>query len=521
MTSELSDAAVKFVRCFRALWLHPDFKPGFGGLTGERVVTEAAADAQRLPHTGRAVRGTGGVQVQVRDVGPSWGTPTLHNVVFDSLIRARSSPKADERGRLEAIERDAHEAYIALRDTCLQSGELGLRLFESRAFKHHEPDEARLLVARAEAEGFEDFPLAISPVVEDALTDAGFLWDERATFNAWEDTGVNMARSLAELEAREFHEYDVLTFLNGPLVDHEQPIAIGHLPSNPEAVVTICYADDSTLRRARHEGFSLVSDPLPASIRSANTVVTIALKVHVNAPVEAYLSLYPEASQWMVRVLDVLRIAHPAEIGISGLRISPHSRYTPMIRRSHSWEFEPDSAPLRGRRTIFPPPAEVVADEEIEVVRSLLPTYLAGLERKGLDVALHRFRDSYDRYAAGDPNRLLDVAIAFEALLLNDGPNKELSYRLSLRGARWLNESAEDRRHSFRVLQTLYEMRSKIAHGATFNTLRSKDLTRLRLVLTEAPALLRRALRHVLEGRGPSSMSDEQLREWWMTIELS
>jgi hypothetical protein len=513
-------SATNLIQSLSALWLHADFRPPTSGSTGGGVWTEAAVNARCLPNTGRAVRGTPGVVVRVTDGGSSWGSFGLHDVVFPSLLRARDWPKDASEGELESIERALHEAYVALREACHQTGELSVRLFESRGFKHYEPEEARALAARSDSER-GDFLMGISPVVEDALRDAGFLWENRADFDGWDRTAENVAASLAELAIREFHEYDVLAFLNGPLVDSFDTIPIGTLPNDSSAVIALAYADDASLRRARHEGYSLSVDDLPTSIRSANTLLTFTVRVDVGAPVTTYLNVYPAAARLVVRIVDVLRIVQPSEIGVGGLRVSARSRYAPMIRRSRSWDFEPEVAPYQSRRSIFPAPAQTMTENEAQAARSLLDVHLAGFDRSGLTVALQRFRDSYERYESADPNRLLDVAIAFEALLLNDGPNKELAYRLSLRGARWLSQGQPARMETFRTLQSLYDMRSKIAHGATLGTLKQKEVARLEAVLEQAPTLLRQALRIVFEGNGPSSMRGDELREWWMTVELS
>jgi hypothetical protein len=516
-------AVSRLVGGFRVLWLHPEFKPERGGSSGGGVWTEAAADARRLPETGRAVRGSAGVTVQVRGsfYDPWRSTPTLHGLVIRSLIRARDWPKDAQGGDIELLEQEANESYYALVDACRRAGQLAARLYEARGFKHYEPDEVQARMASHDKDYLEDLPIALTVVIEDALTGSGFTWEGLAEFDEWDKTAHLTTESLVELATRQFYEYDVLAYLSGPLVDQADPITIGLLPDHDGSVITLTYADDTTLRRATHEGPSLEGDDLPLSIRHSNTIVTFPVRVAVDAPVEAYLHVYRFGAERMVRIVDVLRIAQPAAIGLAGLRVSPRSRYTPMIRRAYAWEFEPDAAPYQTRRMIYPPPDEPISSEEIETVRRLLAIHLPGVERKGFGVALRRFRDSYERYPEGDYNRLLDIAIAFEALILNDGPDKELSYRLRLRGARWLEDTIEGRREVFRSLQHLYELRSRIAHGETTDSLKPKDVVRLREVMVRAPELLRRALRYVLEGRGPAGTKDEQIREWWRDLELS
>lgn len=366
----LAEAVARLVSAFRALWLHPEFKPDRGGSSGGGVWTEAAADARRLPETGKPVRGSVGVTVQVRDSSyDSWrSVPTLHGLVFNSLVRARDWPSRAQGGDLDVLEQGANEAYHALAGASRGAGQLAARLYEARGFKHHEPDEVSARVASADSDYLADLPIALSMVVEDALTDTGFTWEELAAFDGWDRVAKILTESLVELARREFQEYDVLAYLNGPLVDQSEPVPIGSLPDHDNPVVSLAYADDASLRRAKHEGFSLSADDLPLSIRHANTVVTYTVRVPVAAPVEAFLRVYPFAAQHMVRILDVLRIAQPFEVGLAGLRVSPRSRYTPMIPPIRVFPRPGAAADVRQRgaakrpaaahASLRPPPAE-------------------------------------------------------------------------------------------------------------------------------------------------------------------
>lgn len=139
---------------------------------------------------------------------------------------------------------------------------------------------------------------------------------------------------------------------------------------------------------------------------------------------------------------------------------------------------------------------------------------------RGFEVGIRRFRDSWERYSPDDPERLLDIAIAFEAIFLNDGVNRELRYRLALRAARFLADSVSDRQMVFRTMTMHYDFRSAIAHGDTPTTLRPKDAERLASVLVEAPRLLREVIRRFVLGAGPRGLAGEELCAWWRSLEL-
>jgi hypothetical protein len=141
---------------------------------------------------------------------------------------------------------------------------------------------------------------------------------------------------------------------------------------------------------------------------------------------------------------------------------------------------------------------------------------------KGLETAMRRFRASFDRYQPSDPEGLLEAAIAFEAILLNDsGDNhQELGYRLRLRVARFLTEDLEERLRIFDLLRNLYNFRSRIAHGDTLNDMKTKDQEKLKVVVKEAPEILKKLLLKVMETTEMRGLTKEQLGTWWRRVEL-
>jgi hypothetical protein len=120
-----------------------------------------------------------------------------------------------------------------------------------------------------------------------------------------------------------------------------------------------------------------------------------------------------------------------------------------------------------------------------------------------------------------EPERLLDIAFAFEAIILNDGDNKELSYRLALRAARLLGKTLKERHEIFDSVKKLYDFRSKIAHGETLDTMKPKDALKLQQVLTRAPRILKDAIIEMILGNAPRGLQDStKIGEWWRDLEL-
>ena len=120
-----------------------------------------------------------------------------------------------------------------------------------------------------------------------------------------------------------------------------------------------------------------------------------------------------------------------------------------------------------------------------------------------------------------ESERLLDIAFAFEAIFLNDGENKELSYRLALRAARLLGKTLTERHEIFDSVKKLYDFRSKIAHGETLDTMKPKDALKLQQVLTRVPRILKDAIIEMILGNAPRGLQDStKIGEWWRDLEL-
>ena len=155
----------------------------------------------------------------------------------------------------------------------------------------------------------------------------------------------------------------------------------------------------------------------------------------------------------------------------------------------------------------------------------MLPPYLDGSHGvEGLDVAVRRYRDSRERHRPGDPESLLDLTAAYEALVLNDGGHGELSYRLALRVARLSSGSFQDRHIIFEILRGMYTARSRLAHGATLDSMKQVDRERVQAALDLGPAFFRWIVRHFLVGEGPSHLRNRgqkrALTNWWRSVEL-
>ena len=93
---------------------------------------------------------------------------------------------------------------------------------------------------------------------------------------------------------------------------------------------------------------------------------------------------------------------------------------------------------------------------------------------KGLEFALRRFLYGYERVREEDA--LVDLMIAAEAMFLReDRSEKELSYRLKLRAARFLSENIAERQAIFKLFTQAYDVRSAVVHGGDPEIPKKKD----------------------------------------------
>lgn len=86
---------------------------------------------------------------------------------------------------------------------------------------------------------------------------------------------------------------------------------------------------------------------------------------------------------------------------------------------------------------------------------------------------------------------LVDCIIAAESLYLDDDKN-ELTYRLSLNAALWIDDSEQRRKETFLLFKKAYGLRSKVVHGSSVNVV---EITR---IIDELKKVIRQGIRKAL-----------------------
>lgn len=168
----------------------------------------------------------------------------------------------------------------------------------------------------------------------------------------------------------------------------------------------------------------------------------------VSAPSEVAGEAFGEA-------LSALRLFKLGSVGFSFVR-STRVGWSPTMGIQGHWRHEGEAR--RG------PQYELSADEG-SAFASFWVDFRAARRRKRprVTLALRRYNFAYGRLRPED--RLIDYAIALEALFLKGGEAQELKYRLALRGAFLLEKGSKGRLETHVLLSRAYEERSNVVHG--------------------------------------------------------
>jgi hypothetical protein len=485
------------------------------------VRTEHATGALLLPITQKPIRGLPHVNVKVSSVprDAPRAAPTLSIVIAEAIPysaspSSSSAPCAEERRLLK-------EAFLALGPTLFRDGRLALVIADGTGYKTYDLPALHENLTRAPTESLPFLEvLFLSKLLLNEASRLGANDILPTEFAAWDALASGVLAQLEELENRAYHHYTAYAYLNGPPCDFVgEKLLAGTLP-DADGSILLGPATDGHLSHII-EGFGYAAS-LPAGAYNCNSVLRMPLSAPVLGTLAEYEVLYPRVAERAARTLDVLRIVYPEDIGISALVIEAESFIAPSIRPTYHVQFNPSLNSYFPVRGVYPStPTRTLSVREIEEVQRLLSAHLDTPAIQGFQVAVQRFRDSYDRHWPDSPGQLLDIAIALEALFLNDGQDKELRYRLALRLARFLDPAGPQRATTFREVKQLYDIRSKVAHGVDLGHGSQKDRESLAQTMESGPRILRRAIRLMIDGQGPANMTGDQLVAFWRGIELS
>ena len=494
-----------------ALWKESSFSTSYRSPfeTPYEVITRADDNAALMPVSGRAIRGSTGVEVSRRGERLSKERDTA-NLITDSYKQEQSFHPEGLNQRLRDI-RDAVAVFGRAVDADLP---LSYRLYQPRGYKTW--SASQFADHRAKRDLEPGYFFALSERLARSLVTHGFDPASRDQFEGWSAVKEEIIQHLQDLRTLDRYEYEVQIFLNGPPADFEGEASLVDLVQGEETIsVGVCYASDQLVGR-------LVEYEEVPGYEKINTVLRYRISLPVEDEEESYLQAYPQASVVGALLLDGLRLLRPGDdIGILALEIVAVDDFAPTIRKTWADRFQTELARFYPRRFDFRlPQGSVLQEEEVTNLGTLVSLLVgkSGLSRSILQ-ARRRLANSIDRYAPDDPEKLIEYAIALESLFLDDSDGRtELSYRLALRAARLLEKDLESRRSCFQTIRDLYKFRSRLAHGGSLEELKPNEQRQLDSVLLRCPSIVSKSIRALLE-RGPIAV-DKKPVDYWRELEL-
>lgn len=472
------------------------------------VETRIQNNAIVLPKSQLPIRGAVGVDIHI----------TYHKSIKQTIVSLiRDSLFRDEWNKdyfdIKAKILDYENRLI---DKLATIPNLLERVEDSLTYKYCEPE---VLAEKIRSDGhrgiYFNFSCYFLPrLIAQELYTNGFDPEKKLLFAAWDEIALRVTEKIYSIAEKAHNEYEIVIFLSAPVLDCKSPIKFFK-------TATIEYASDDLLSKLHKYNKDVRLDYI-------NTAIQLKISVSVNASVEKYQDQYEAGAKAAEALVDCFRLIRDEDIGVNALHIFPVDDFTPHIR-NYERSYQPDLAVFYPKRFHFH--NEKIEPLQIEDFRSfheILPNYLDLLVNlnspksiQGFGVAIRRFRSTYERYLPDDPERLLDIGIAFEAIFLNDGNHQELKYRLSLRAAKLLGKTLEERRSIFYIIKNLYDLRSAIAHGGTVNDKKRNDNNKkLEQVLAHAPKILKKAIIEMILGNAPRGLTKEKLQNWWLDLEL-
>lgn len=533
--ARLRAALGALVAALRDVWREPEFLQYRWSSGSDRpvVTTRATSDAApRLPLTRRLVRGHPGVEVDVTTVSsvpaassaaawidhamssqgvPSWGTPPPPSPAWARMIAARDVAS----------------------DSVLRTGRLGVRVACGVGRRIDPVDQVQAQLREAPREAFGIMArLALEEELTQCAEALGLRTaDDCRAFDQVDAMTEALSARLARLASQEVFRYQALAYFNGPPLDTDAPVVLF-----PEGVVydaegpvpiwaprlALVAATDTHLEHALAASYQ--PRELPVGMDRCNLVLEIDFELPTSAPPGRFYDLYPNGVRLAEAVLEALRLLRPEDLGMSHFTIRSTAPHTPWAATGQWVDAGARASEWTPRRAAYAPvPPAPLTSDDAAVLPLLCEHAVWPPEVRGLAIARRRFRDAYERYAADDPERLLEHAITLEAVLLNDqGSKGELQFRLAVRAARLLGRDLTERREIALTVRDLYDARSRLAHGAALASGGGKAAAaeRVASTLARAAALTRRVLRHVMEGGLPAESDREALSEWWKNQEF-
>ena len=270
-----------------ALWKEGSFSTGYRSPfeTPSEVITRADDNAALMPVSGRAIRGSIGVEVSRREKRLSKEGATA-DLIGDSYGQEQSFHPEGLNQRL----RDTRDAVAVFGRSVDADLPLCYRLYQSLGYKTWSASQ----FADLDRAGWNwDLGLeclfALRKRLARSLVAHGFDPASRGQFEGWSAVEEGITQHLQDLRTLDRYEYEVQIFLNGPPADFEGEASLVDLVQGKETIsVGVCYASDQLVSHLVEYEHQKVP-----GYEKINTVLRYRISLPVEDEEESYLQAYP------------------------------------------------------------------------------------------------------------------------------------------------------------------------------------------------------------------------------------
>jgi hypothetical protein len=459
--------------------------PGFAPTLLFLPLESAPAEVETVQGTSRtsaaepgAIRGRNDVHVQFKFLPKPEAKPThMPGSVVESVLWARGTfvPGVCDGERLEVRStavRTAREKVIAvvLEDVLLRS-----RLRDRWGLRSADAPSDESFFANLDNEGTQFLVLPFLVDRFKAAVAGKHLPEGEAE---WKSVARRVAADIVHIRDRTQYQYRLIAFLNSPPLGAEKVSLGDHKLGAAILSIALTRVPDSMIADVYKSQYRPPMFPL--GLVRANTAVFVDFQIPKEGHSNSANVIADSALEGARRVVDVLRVLREEDLGIVHAYVAGLEDDTPALFGTSLWSFQDLGATFIPRRNFFGIPSDqLLSDVDVQTLVKLVGRHISGVNIRGFGIAIRRFRDAHERYWPGDPEALLDICIALEALFLGDQDPKELRHRLSLHVARLLSPERAIRQELSKTIKYLCDLRSRIAHGDTAETMKRGDVQKL------------------------------------------
>jgi len=268
------------------LWALEAFNDYYWGFVDSKhAKTTASSEATILPATQRPVRGHLGIEIRLSENSSKNLERRIESLVLRSN-RLESYYSQAVQSRVNKV----IETVKRLGSSIDEDLRLSYRLYGSIGYKTFSPASFSEMKKKENWDGSTVYFITIADLLAKELVANEFSLSERSKFQKWNVVRENISKELEMLRQEEDYHYEVLIFLNGPLVDCEEDILIANLSLQGKPIeISLGYAIDEILT-------PLVEYEKHPAIERVNTVIKYKVDIPVEAEEEDYLIQYHNAS---------------------------------------------------------------------------------------------------------------------------------------------------------------------------------------------------------------------------------